>query len=190
MNFALKIMFAAALTIVSAPAASAQRTAVQINMLDAANLGTLNTQISFAIARHWTATIQGRYNNWSYGSEAEDNAFQNRARGIALGARYWVWNTYSGWWASAQARFEEYNRGGLLRRKSTEEGDAFGAGFSAGYSYMLSKHWNLDFGLGGWWGVADYRTFACPRCGRVTGEGRKTFLRPSADSQISVVFVF
>lgn len=168
----------------------AQRAAVQINMLDIVNLGTLNAQASFGLGRHWTATLQGRYNNWDYGSAEGGNPFQNRTRALALGARYWTWNTYSGWWLGTQARFEEYNRGGMFGKNETEEGNAVGAGLSAGFSYMLSKHWNLDFGVGGWWGVTDYRTFACPRCGRVLREGRKQFVSPSADCQVSVAFVF
>lgn len=182
-------MLAAALLLI-ASAASAQRTSVQVNVLDIVNLGTLNAQASYGFSQHWTATLQGRYNNWDFGSEENDNPFQNRSRGVALGARYWTWNTYSGWWFGTQARYEEYNRGGLFKKKETEEGNAIGAGLSAGFSYMIAKHWNLDFGVGGWWGIANYRLYACPRCGRVLKEGTKSFVGLSPDCQVSVSFIF
>ena len=168
--------------------------AVSTNLVDVANLGTVNLQLNYAVARHWTVTAQGRYNNWSFGSvevEVEaGNPFQNRSRGGALGARYWLWYSYSGWWVAANARVDEYNRGGLFGRLETEEGLALGGGLALGYSHMLAEHWNLDFGFGGWCGVTSYTTYACPRCGMILGEGRKFFALPSPDCQISLTYVF
>ena len=170
--------------------AAAQKVAVSTNALDIANLGTINLQAGYAFAQHWTLTLQGRYNNWSFGSVEQGNPFQNRSRGAALGARWWSWYTYSGWWVGANARFDEYNRGGLFRRMETEEGRAVGAGLAVGYSHMLGEHWNLDFGLGAWAGVTKYTTYACPRCGMILDEGTKTFVLPSPDCQVSIVYIF
>ena len=176
--------------LLSSAGAYAQRIAVATNLLGWANLATINAELSFAPGRHITVNLQGEYNNWNFGSIEKGNPFQNRVRGASAGVRWWPWNIYSGWWLGAGARCEEYNRGGLFRRRETEEGLAVGGGLSFGYSLLLSRHWNLDFGIGGWCGGTKYSTYACPRCGVRTDEGKKFFVLPSADTQVSIVYVF
>ena len=169
----------------------AQELSLSSNLLDWANLGTVNLQVGCSFSRHLSLHAGGRYNNWNYGSVERGNPFQNRARTAWLGVRYWPWNVYSSWWFGARAQVEEYNRGGLLRQPTTEEGSAVGAGFSLGYNRMLSKHWNLDFGLGVWAGRAWYTQYRCPRCGRVLQANEtKWFILPSNATQISIVYVF
>ena len=107
---------------------------------------------------------------------------------FAAGARFWPWHVYSGWWLGAKAQYQEYNRGGI-RSALTEEGDRVGAGLSAGYSYMLLPHLNLDFGLGVWGGYAWYTSYACPVCGLTTDRGGKGFILPS-DLLLSLTYVF
>ena len=167
--------------------AAAQKLAFSSNALDLVNLGTINLQANYAVARHWTVTLGGRYNNWSFAGDG--NPFQNRSRGGALGARYWLWYTYSGWWTAANLRYDEYNRGGLFSNQQTEEGSAIGGGLALGYSYMLGGRWNIDFGLGGWCGISDYTTYSCPRCGIVLDKGHKFFALPSPECQISFTFI-
>lgn len=73
--------------------------------------------------------------------------------------------------------------------RKTEEGDRFGAGLYAGYTHMLSSHFNLEFGLGLWGGMASYRQYSCPVCGLTTDSGTKAFILPD-DVMISLVYVF
>ena len=126
------------------------------------------------------------------------NPFQNRARTVSLGVRWWPWNVSSSWWFGAKAQLEEYNRGGLFRKMKTEEGVAAGLGLGAGYSWLISDHWNLDLGVGFWAGRTRYTLYRCPRCGRIlsTEDGRlirdrwKWFLLPSNDVQVSLTYIF
>lgn len=78
--------------------------------------------------------------------------------------------------------------GGLLGRE-TREGDRVGAGLYSGYSYMLSSHFNIEFGLGFWAGLDMYRKYSCPICGITVDSGRKAFILPD-DLMISIVYVF
>jgi hypothetical protein len=167
---------------------SAQRWAVGTNLLDYANFGTLNVEGSISFARHWTAQANVRYNDWSYNKADPSTQLQNRQQSYAFGARLWPWNVYSGWWFGSQAQYQEYNRGGIVSKK-TEEGDAFGIGVSAGYTYMLHKYLNIEFGLGAWGGMTAYTTYACPRCGQITDSGTKVFFLPN-DAFISLMFIF
>ena len=67
--------------------------------------------------------------------------------------------------------------------------DAYGAVLAGGYSLMLHRNLNLEFGAAFWTGRTDYTTYACPRCGRITGSGTKWFILPSS-VMASLVWVF
>jgi len=176
----------------------AQIFSLSTNVLDWANLGTINAQAGLAFSQHLSLHAGARYNNWNFGSVEKGTAFQNRARSASLGLRYWPWNVYSSWWVSARAQVEEYNRGGLLKRPLTEEGLAAGVGLGVGYSRMLDRHWNLDLGLGGWFGKTWYTQYRCPRCGRVVNrddgtpvrDATRWFVWPSNELQVSISYIF
>lgn len=186
----MKKVYLIVLALIMPFASFAQKFSVSTNILDWADLGTINAEVGFAPGRHITINLQGEYNNWNFGSVEKGNPFQDRVRGGALGIRWWPWNVFSGWWVGVNGRVEEYNRGGLFKKMETEEGFAIGGGLSVGYSLMLSKHWNIDFGVGGWCGQTKYTTYACPRCGSVIDSGKKFFIWPSANTQVSFVYIF
>ena len=164
----------------------AQQFSLSTNAADWANLGTVNVEASVAVARHWSINIAGRYNPWTFGKEGD--RVQNRVRGASAGVRWWPWNVYSGWWVGTRAQWEEYNRGGI-RSPRTEEGDAYGAALSAGYSLMLHPNINIEFGAGFWGGWHRYRVYSCPTCGKIENEGSGAFILPS-DLLVSIVLTF
>ena len=194
----MKHRIALALCLIMTTTLSAQEFSLSTNVLDWANLGTANLQAGLSVSRHLSLHAGARYNNWNFGSAEKGTAFQNRARTASLGMRFWPWNVYSSWWMGFKAQLEEYNRGGVFRRELTEEGTAAGVGLGFGYSRMISNHWNLDFGLGGWFGKAWYTQYRCPRCGRVVSRSDGTpirdatrwFLLPSNDMQVTLTYIF
>ncbi len=190
---AMKKLILLALCLCSAAGFSlrGQEFSLSSNLLDWANLGTANLQAGISFSRHLSLHAGARYNNWNFGSQDTGTAFQNRARAVSLGARYWPWNVYSSWWFGTKCQLEEYNRGGLFKKPLTEEGVAAGLGLAFGYSRMLTRHWNLDIGLGGWAGKAWYAQYRCPRCGRIVkSDAQKWFIRPSSDIQLSFAYIF
>ena len=75
-----------------------------------------------------------------------------KSQTFSAGARWWPWYIYSGWWVK-----------GLAQIENKEE--AYGAGLSLGYSLLLSRWLNLDFGVGGWGGrkgTGDHSWFLAP----------------------------
>lgn len=177
--------------------AHAQKAAVGTNAVDWMYLVTPNMYAQFALGQHWSLEAKGAVNAWSFntgGTEEERSEQEVKARrqSYALGARWWPWNVYSGWWVGAMAQYQEYDNGGLSSvpwQSLNEAGDAFGASISAGYSLQLSRHWNLDFGLGFWGGYKKYTVYRCPWCGKVEESGEKTFLVPD-QAMISILYVF
>ena len=183
-----RFIVTALLAVLSSLIMSAQKLSISTNLIDYACLGTLNAEVSYTMSQHWSLTAGVKYNPFTFHKSDADRQFQNRQQSYALGVRYWPWHSLSGWWISGRVRYQEYNRGGLISRE-TEEGDKVGLGLSAGYTYMISKHFNMEFGIGVWGGRAWSRRFSCPVCGLTVKDGKKWFLFPD-DFMISFAYVF
>lgn len=163
------------------------RLAFSQNLADYLSLGTLNADLQYSIHRRWTLEAGAKYNNWTWRHRQEEQ-FEARQQAYYVGVRWWPWYTYSGWWVGTKMQYREYNRGGLFRPEA-EEGDAFGAGASGGYSVHVNPWLNVDFGIGFWGGVTKYVTYACPYCGRRVDEGTKFFLLPD-EVRIALELIF
>lgn len=167
-------------------AALAQKGAVSTNLLEYVNLGTLNAEGSYAFSRYWTVNAGLRYNPFSF--HIGNKEVNNRQQSYYAGIRYWPWYAYSGWWVGGKARYQEYNAGGLIARR-TDEGDRIGLGVSAGYAYMLGPHVNLDFGVGIWGGYDKFTTYSCPTCGVTVNSGQRFFVLPD-EILLAISYVF
>lgn len=181
-------IIAFALMVLSSRTSEAQTFSVSTDLLGYARLGTMNLDASYAVSRRWSLTAGVRYNPFTFRKGDPERQFQSRQQSYAVGMRVWPWHTWSGWWFAGKFRYQEYNVGGIVSRK-TEEGDRFGAGLYAGYTHMLSSHFNIEFGMGLWSGLAWYRQYSCPVCGLTTDSGRKFFMLPD-DVMISLAYVF
>ena len=112
--------------------------ALSMNLVDYASLGTVQGSIQYGISRHVSIDAAARVNR--------------KSQTFSAGARWWPWYIYSGWWVK-----------GLAQIENKEE--AYGAGLSLGYSLLLSRWLNLDFGVGGWGGrkgTGDHSWFLAP----------------------------
>ena len=167
--------------------AQAQRFSISTNLIDNACLGTMNIECAYSVSRHWSLTSGLEYNPFTFRKGSYDQ-FQMRQRAFSLGTRLWLWHTWSGWWMAGKMRYQEYNTGGIFSR-STDEGDRLGMGLYAGYTYMVTSHFNVEFGLGAWTGLDWFRRYDCQLCGKTVDEGRRWFVLPD-DIMISLVYVF
>ncbi|MBE6232569.1 MAG: DUF3575 domain-containing protein [Bacteroidales bacterium] len=178
----------ALLLVLLSMSAAAQKLSISTNILGYLALGTLNADMSYAISRNCSITADIRYNPFTFRKEDQHRQFQCRQQSYAVGARLWPWHIWSGWWFASKLRYQEYNVGGLFSSE-TEEGDRFGAGFYAGFTYMLSPHFNLEFGAGLWGGKDEYSRYSCQKCGVTVKNGSRFFVLPD-DIMVSVVYVF
>ena len=167
-------------------AARAQRFSVATNVVDYADFGTLNLEGDVAVGRQWTFVAGAKYNPFLY--KADTEPLSARQQLYAAGVRFWPWHVFSGWWLGGKVQYQEYNRGGI-RSAETDEGDRYGAGLSAGFSYMLHPHLNVSVGAGVWAGYQRYTLYSCPVCGVTQGSGEKTFILPN-DLAVSLSYVF
>lgn len=177
----------AAAFLMAAQLLGAQELALSTNVLGYADFGTMNVEASYALSQHWSATAGVGYNPFSFTGK-DGGQMQSRRQEYSLGARFWPWHIFSGWWLAGKMQYQEYNRGGI-RSPETSEGDRVGAGLSAGYTYMLGAHFNVEMGIGLWGGYDRYTTYDCPVCGKVVASGGRSFVLPN-DFLLSLIYVF
>lgn len=166
----------------------AQDFSLSTDLLGYARLGTMNVDASYAVSRRWSIVAGARYNPFTFRKGDIERQFQSRQQSYSIGARLWPWHIWSGWWFAGKLRYQEYNQGGIVSGK-TEEGDRIGGGLYAGYTHMLSSHFNIEFGVGLWTGMDRFRQYDCPVCGHVVDSGDRMFILPD-DIMISVAYVF
>lgn len=168
--------------------ARGQKFSVSTNLVGYLNFATLNGEFSTSLSQHWSIVLGVRYNPWTFNEGMEGKQFQFRQQCYSVGTRYWLWHTYSGWWISGKVQYQEYNMGGLVAAL-TEEGDRYGFGASAGYTYMLHPRVNVEFSLGLWGGLKNYTGYSCPSCGITESSGVKAFVLPD-NIAVSLCYVF
>jgi len=167
---------------------SAQKLAVSTDMLGYADMLTVNGEVSYSVSRHWSANAGFRYNPFRFHGGADEHLVSNRQRTVSAGARYWPWHVFSGWWFAGKVQYQEYNKGGI-KSMQTREGDRYGAGAAAGFTYMLTSWLNLEFSLGTWAGMDVYKVYECPECGATLDQGEKFYVLPN-DVMLALSFVF
>ncbi len=170
--------------------AGAQKFSIQTNLLDWAALGTANIETGFAVARHFTIFAGGRYNPWSFESESPKLQVLNQQQTAYLGVRYWTWYVNTGLWFAAKAQYQNYTNTGIWRSAVKEGRNGWGGGLSVGYTYLLTQHLNLEFGVGGWVVHYDeYNFYESQRKLSARHEGPATLIYPDFVS-LSLVLVF
>lgn len=184
--FIMKNLLAAAAGLFLWVAVGAQNYAVTTNVLDYMDFGTMNIEASCGIARQWTLLAGVKYNPFYWKIKGTEMA--DRQRSVEAGARFWPWHIYSGWWMAGKLKWQEYNLGGITSQLASD-GDRYGGSLSAGYTFMLNTHLNLDIGLGLWGGYDVYTAYECLHCGKIKGEGEKFFILPN-DILLTISYIF
>lgn len=173
---------------------NAQEFSVSSNTLDLLNLGTINGEFGLSISPKWSLYIQAKINPFEYKSKNKQyengfaKQFQNKQITFAAGARNWLWFVNSGWFIAYQVGYTKYNRGGIFK-KDTYEGDAYGLTLSGGYSWILTKRINLEFGAGIMGGYTKFRKYECSKCGKILKNSKKFFIAPN-NIIVQVAYLF
>lgn len=170
------------------PATGWQGIALRTNLLYDGT-ATPNLGIDFALGQHGSigASIGlkpwPRWLAWDY-----DNTVPAkwRHRLVTLEGRWWPKRVYDGWFLGADALYLHYNFASLrlpfglypVLHNSRLQGDAFGAGLFAGYSWWLGEHWRLEFaaGVAGAYNNAD--RYECDHCSAKVGTEQGAVIIP------------
>ena len=165
----------------------AQKVSLGTDAIQWANFGTVNIDLGVSVHQHLSFSAGGRFNPWEFGRNNVKVHYHQK--GAYLGCRYWPWYVFSGWWFGAKVQYMDYSRTGIWR-PALEEGKRLGAGFSFGYTVMLSEKINLEFGAGSWGGYElDYALYECPVCMDLRDSGARGFIDIDNVS-VSIFYVF
>ena len=158
--------------------ASAQKVAVKTNTLYWAT-ATPNLGFEFAMAPRWTFEFAGGYNPWTLNKE--DNVKAKHFL-VTPEFRYWFCEAFLGHFIGVNGNYTQFNISGILipdvfyknsaggvfldaLQHASSQGWAAGAGLTYGYSWPISRRWNMEFTLGlGWW-YTEYDRFESRTCG-------------------------
>ena len=163
--------------------------ALSTDLVDWANLGTVNLEAGVSLHQHFSVHAGAKYNPWNFKTRNLGLALYNKQTTAYAGFRYWPWYVLSGWWVGAQAQYTDYAETGVWRH-ALDTGKAIGGGVSFGYTLMLHENLNLEFGAGVWAGRRfEHTLYCCPDCMKVRESGPGNFVALN-DISISLMYVF
>ncbi|MFA5714095.1 MAG: DUF3575 domain-containing protein, partial [Bacteroidales bacterium] len=105
---------------------------------------------------------------------------------VMAGARGWSWHCYSGLFYGGYATAGIFN---LNHREFRYQGEGAGATITAGYSKMLSRHFNLEIEGGLFVGLLHYQRYEGRCCGNFIEERWRGSLLPFKLS-LSLLYLF
>lgn len=190
-----KILLVLGLLLSIMPGVYSQKVGLKTNLLyDALLTPTLGVEA--ALAPRWTLDISGSLNAWNV------NDRRWRQWMAQPEARYWFCHRFAGHFLGLHAIGGQYNFGNLPNdikflgtdfSKLTDrryQGWMAGAGIAYGYSWILSRHWNLEAEIGIGWIYTRYDEFNCAGCGNKTAEDVPHNYYGPTKAAINLIYVF
>lgn len=170
--------------------ASAQFYAIKVDALGLCAT-TLNVEASMVIRNQWSIHLPIKVNPWTFG----DKKYQHAT--LMPGVRYWFIDSYSrGWFLGVNAVLTAYDHEGLVgskvdyfARNYRYKGFGYGGGVSAGYSFPVSKRWNVEFEAGIASVYVDHDIYHETEAGERVGY-QKGFLPIPGKIGINLVYLF
>lgn len=171
---------------------SARQVALKTNLLYDATL-TLNLGVEFQAAPKWTVDISGNLNAWKLSDQRNFRHWMLQPE-----ARYWFCEPIQGHFVAANIIGGQFNFGGWPMKtgffsplhSSRYQGWAVGAGIAYGYSWILSRHWNIEAEIGVGYLYRNYDKFNCAGCGKKVKENvGKHYVGPTK-AALNIVYVF
>lgn len=187
------ILISAFLVLAAAVPASSQNVAVKTNALYWATT-TPNIGVEASIGKKHSVQLFYGLNPWK-----ESGGDQTSLRHWVLNPeyRYWFCEAFNGWFVGAHLNGGQFNVAsfdlpfGLIQglKDHRYEGWFAGGGISAGYQWVLSKHWNLEASLGIGYDYFKFDKYKCGECGEKIWSGHKNYFGPTKLA-LSVLYIF
>lgn len=192
-----KIIVLFLVLVASVGSAKAQDVALKTNLLYDALLN-VNLGAEVRLAPKWSADLSGNFNAWtlSHGKKWKHWLAQPEVR-------YWFCDAFAGHFIGAHALVGQYNVGHIDMGDFSFLGSPFkglkdhryqgwygGLGVAYGYSWILSKHFNIEAEIGLGWIYTHYDTFECAGCGRKIARDKVHNYVGPTKAAVSLVYVF
>lgn len=176
---------------------SSQELAVKTNLLNDAT-ATVNIGGEVQLAPKWSLDISGDMNFWSF-----SNGKRWKHWLIQPEARYWFCSAMGGHFVALHALGGQYNIGKVNLDFLSFLGSNFkefkdyrhqgwygGAGIGYGYSWLLSRHWNLEAEVAVGYVYTRYDVYQCDGCGKkIDADRSRNYFGPTKVA-LNIVYVF
>lgn len=168
------------LWLVSALAATpsvAQNVSLKTNIL-----GDMTTSVCLGgelkLSSHVSLDVASSLNFWEF---SDDKKFKHAL--VQPSVRYWLCEFRNGWFTGAHVHWAHYNIGGIKLpfgifpslEKSRYQGDLWGGGISGGYSWIISKHFDVEAELGLGYARLIYDKYPCRHCSMKSEDGHHNY---------------
>lgn len=173
----------------------AQDVGIKTNLLyDALLSPTLGVEVG--LAPKWTLDVSATVNNWTI------NEKRWKQWMVQPEARFWFCQRFSGHFLALHGIGGQYNFGNLdipIKFLGTDfhdlkehrfQGWMAGAGIGYGYSWILSRHWNLEAEIGIGWIYTRYDEFKCAKCGKKLKENQPHNYVGPTKAAVNFIYVF
>lgn len=176
--------------------AGAQIVAVKTNALYDAT-GTVNLGVEFSVAPRWSLDISGDLNAWEF---SHDRMWKHWF--LQPEARWWSCDCFSGGFFAFHLHGGQFNIGNLdndidfLGSDFSELSDQrvqgwfLGAGVGYGYSWVLSRHWNIEAEIGLGYAFTRYDMFECVECGKKIKDDKTHHYVGPSKAAINLLYLF
>ena len=175
--------------------AKGQNVALKTNLLYDATL-TANAGLEVGLAPRWSFDLSGNYNNWS----VNDHKWKHWL--VQPELRYWFCDRFAGHFMGLHLLGGEYNFGNLKNSINflgtdfseltdhRHQGWYAGAGIAYGYSWILSRHWNIELEAGFGYVYTRYDVFECAGCGKKIEEDKPHHYVGPTKAALNLVYEF
>lgn len=175
---------------------SAQEIGIKTNLVSDALLNA-NIGAEMRLSPKWSIDLSGDFNFWDL---SHDRKWKHWT--VMPEARYWLCDALGGHFLGAHLLGGEFNVGNLdlpfsflgsdfrQLRDNRFQGWRAGVGIAYGYSWLLSKHWNLEAEIGIGYVYARYDRYECADCGRKVESNRSHHYFGPTKAAINLVYVF
>ncbi len=176
--------------------AKTQEVAVKTNLAYWATT-TPNLGVEIALAPKWTVDVAGGYNPWTFSNNRKWKHWI-----VQPELRYWFCEKMGGHFIGLHLNGGQYNIGNInadfkmlgtdfsVLKDSRYEGWFAGAGISYGYTWMLSRHINLEAEVGVGYNYSRYDSYECATCGSQVSKGKSHNYFGPTKAAINLVYVF
>ena len=174
----------------------AQEVAVKTNILYDAT-ATFNLGVETGLSRKWTLDVSGNYNPWTFSHNRKWKHWL-----IQPEARYWNCEKMHGSFWAVHLLGGQYNIGNINTdfnflgtdfsklKDYRYQGWMIGGGIGYGYSWMLSRHWNIEAELAVGYIYSLYDKYDCATCGsKLENNKSHSYVGPTK-AALNLIYVF
>lgn len=180
MSFVKRIGFLTVLALFYHAALSAQDIALKTNALYWLTT-TINGAAEISIDKRWTLELSAAYNPWTFKDDKKMRFWL-----VQPEAKYWLCEKFEGHFIGVHLHGAQYYGGFRSKRY---DGYLAGGGFTYGYDWILSPHWNLEAAIGIGYAHLWYKESPRTWCEKCHTHRRKNYFGPTK-AALSFTYIF